>query len=70
LLAELTDDRAAAVAFIVATAAEWGAVERARREDIELDQRRVLVRGTKRTTRWRIVPLVSDEQRSLIKHAL
>jgi integrase len=70
LLPELTDDRAAAVAFIVATSAEWGAVERARREDIELEQRRVLVRGTKRTTRWRTVPLVSDEQRSLIKHAL
>ena len=70
LLAELTDDRAATVAFIVASSAEWGAVEHARREDVELDQRRVLVRGTKRTTRWRTVPLVSDEQRSLIKHAL
>ena len=26
--------------------------------------------GTKRTTRWRIVPLVSNEQRSLIEHAI
>ncbi|MEY4578741.1 MAG: hypothetical protein RL701_3444, partial [Pseudomonadota bacterium] len=70
LLAQLTADRAATIAFIVATSAEWGAVERARREDIEFEHRRVLVRGTKRTTRWRTVPLVSDEQRSLIKHAL
>jgi integrase len=70
LLGQLTADRAATVAFIIATSAEWGAVERARREDIELDQRRVLIRGTKRTTRWRTVPLVSDEQRSLIKHSL
>lgn len=38
------------------------AVERARREDIELEQHCVLVRGTKRTTHWRTVPLVSDEQ--------
>jgi integrase len=70
LLAELTADRAAAVAFMVATSAEWGAVVRARRDDVELNARRVLVRGTKRTTRWRTVPLVSDEQRSLIEHAV
>jgi integrase len=70
LLAELTPDRAAAVAFIVATSAELGAVIRAQRADIEYAQRRVLVRGTKRTTRWRTVPLVSEEQLSLIKHTL
>jgi hypothetical protein len=32
--------------------------------------RRILVRGTKRTTRRRTLPLVSDEQRSLMKCAI
>jgi len=70
LLAQLAADRAAAVAFMVATSAELGAVARAQRDDVELELRRALIRGTKRTTRWRTVPLVSDEQRSLIRYAL
>jgi integrase len=70
LLAQLTSDRAAAVAFMVATSAEWGAVVRAQRSDVDATARLVLVRGTKRTTRWRSVPLVSDAQRTLIKYAL
>jgi hypothetical protein len=37
LLAELSADRAAAVAFMVATSAEWGAVVRARRDDVQLE---------------------------------
>ena len=43
---------------------------RARHKDVELEQRRVLVRGTNRTTCWRTVPLVSDEQRALLKHTM
>jgi integrase len=70
LLSQLSGDRAAAVAFMVATSAEWGAVVRAQRLDVDLATRCALVRGTKRTTRWRTVPLVSDEQRSLIKYSL
>ena len=70
LLPELTPDRAAAVAFMVATSAEWGAVGRAERADVDTTRQTVLVRGTKRTTRWRTVPLVSDLQRSLIRYVL
>ena len=70
LLGALTQDRAAAVAFMVATSAEWGAVCRAERGDVDLGNWRVLVRGTKRTTRWRTVPLVTHVQRSLIEYAV
>jgi integrase len=69
LLAALPADRAAAVAFMVATSAEWGAIVRAERGDVDLDAWRVLVRGTKRTTRWRTVPLVTHAQRSLVEYA-
>jgi integrase len=70
LLAELTPDRAARVAFIVATSANWNESERARREDIADDGSRVLVRGTKRAWRHRIVPIVSSWQRELVEYAL
>lgn len=67
-------DHAARVAFIYATSAEWSASERAERADVRRDARgvpiEVLVRGTKRETRWRVVPLVSEVQRSLVKFAL
>ena len=49
--AKLADDRAARVAFILATSAEWGAMERALRDDINLEAATVLVRGTRRSTR-------------------
>lgn len=68
LLGQLDDDRAARVAFIVATSAEWGATERALREDVSGDQ--VHVRGTKRATRDRIVPLVFKRQQELMGFAL
>jgi integrase len=70
LLGALTTDRAACVAFMVATSAEWGAVERARREDVSVDSSFAHVRGTKRATRDRHVPIVSDEQRSLLAYAM
>lgn len=55
---------------MVATSAEWGAVCRAERADVDTENWRVLIRGTKRTTRWRTVPLVTVAQRSLIEYAL
>jgi len=70
LLAQLTADRAARVAFIVATSADWTETERARREDVAADSSSVLIRGTKRATRHREVPIVSHDQRSLLEHAL
>jgi len=69
LLAELTPDRAACVAFIVATSACWGEVERARREDVGEGLEAVHIRGTKRETRARDVPLVLPFQRSLLAYA-
>lgn len=68
LLAQLVPDRAARVAFIVATSASWSESERARREDVGDGQ--VLVRGTKRATRHRVVPVIAGEQRSLLRYAL
>jgi integrase len=70
LLAELTPDRAARVAFILATSANWSETERARRQDVARDLAHVLIRGTKRATRHREVPIVSHDQRSLLEHAL
>lgn len=68
LISQLVPDRAARVAFIVATGAESGAADRAERSDAEGDL--VLVRGTKRPTRWRKVPIVTNEQRELLAYAL
>ncbi len=58
LMGELPKRRRAAVAFMVATSAEWGAVERAERADIDLDAGEILVRGTKNQKRWRTVPIL------------
>jgi len=70
LLGELPPDRAARVAFIVATSACWRETELARREDVGEGLATVLLRGTKRKTRFRTVPIVSPAQRSLLAHAL
>ena len=70
LLAQLLPDRAARVAFIVATSASWRETELARDEDVSQDLATVLVRGTKRSTRYRTVPVVSDAARSLLEYAL
>ena len=59
LLHELLADRAARVAFIVATSACWRESELARREDVGEGLATVLLRGTKRKTRFRTVPIVS-----------
>lgn len=68
LFAKLTSDDAARVAFITATSAEWGATKRAERDDIAGDD--VFLRGTKRSTRERTVPVVLPLQRSLLAYAL
>jgi integrase len=58
LLGELTPDRRAVVAFIVATGADWVSVDLARRTDINLKAGTVRVRGTKNRHRDRIVPIL------------
>jgi integrase len=70
LLAELLPDRAARVAFIVATSACWRETELARRSDVGEGLTTVLLRGTKRKTRFRTVPIVSPAQQSLLAYAL
>jgi integrase len=66
LLAQLIPDRAARVAFIVATSAETSATDGAQREDLPENPIDVLVRGTKREKRWRRVPVIKDWQRQLL----
>ena len=70
LLAELTPDRAARVAFIVATSANWGESESARGADVAADLSTVKINGTKTKFRERTVPIVAAWQRSLLEHAL
>jgi integrase len=70
LLPELLPDRAAHVAFIVATSASWGESERALRDDVAAKLAEVYLRGTKRKTRKRTVPIETEAQRSLLKYAL
>src|SRR5262249_33189670 len=70
LLVELLPDRAARAAFIVATSASWRETELALDEDLAHDLSTVLIRGTKRSTRYRMVPIVSVAARSLLEYAL
>jgi integrase len=74
LMAELEPNRAAVIAFAYALGAEPRAIERARREDIaDASASWVHVRGTKRKTRDRRVPVRFEWQRELLgfarKHA-
>ena len=77
LLEELTPparpeswDRAALVAFVVATGAEWSAVGRARAEDVDFGNGYVRVRGSKNALRDRRVPIVFTWQVQLLTFAL
>ncbi len=70
LLPELIPEHATRVAFIVATSANWHESELARREDVSKDFRTVLLRGTKTKTRFRTIPIVLPEHRSLLEYAL
>ncbi len=45
-------------------------MRRARREDVSRDLTFVRVRGTKRKTRDRVVPVVTADQRSLLSYSL
>ncbi len=66
LLGQLQPDRAARVAFMVATSANWRETERALRADLPEGCTTVEIRGTKTSSRHRWVPLVTPAQRSLI----
>jgi site-specific recombinase XerC len=68
LLEHMTGDHAARVAFSVATSANRGETFRARREDIT--DGAVFVRGTKRSSRRRTVPIVSAWQQDLVRYAV
>jgi integrase len=57
LIAALPEPRAAVVAFIVATAADWGSVALATAADF--DQGSIVVHGTKTKARRRVVPVLS-----------
>src|SRR5690606_14796237 len=69
LLGELTPDRAARVAFLVATGARWSESDSARLADISLLEGFVQLRGTKTAKSRRTVPL-SGHGFVLLDHAL
>lgn len=68
ITAELQPDHAARVAFTIATGAEWNATVRALRADITDEF--VRVRGTKRETRDRKVPVVTEWQQLFLSFVL
>jgi integrase len=70
LLPELTKDRAARVAFIVATSARWSESERARRSHVADDCSNVEIAGTKTKTGKRNVPIVHPAARDLLRYAV
>jgi integrase len=73
LLAELRPDRAAWVAFAVATGANLSETQKARRADVTFANKtptKVHVRGTKREARDREVPIVKPWQERLLTAAL
>jgi integrase len=70
LLAELDPDKAARVAFLIATACRWGESDRARREDIGPNT--VVLRGTKTKLSARTVPVLPKKlvpMIALLEHA-
>ena len=48
----------------------WRETDRARRGDVSKGLATVLLRGTKRKTRFRMVPIVSPAQQSLLAYAI
>jgi site-specific recombinase XerD len=70
LIAQLTADRAARVAFIVATSANLRESELATRADVTEGLGRVHLRGTKTRYRKRTVPIVSPAAQALLRYAL
>lgn len=69
LFADLPADRAACVAFILATGARWSEAVSARREDVEADRGLVFLRGTKTDGSLRTVPVVGAGV-PLLEHSL
>src|SRR5438874_182035 len=69
LLGELTAPKAAAVAFMVATSANWRECTRARREDIDPESGWVHLRGTKSQTRDRRFVVAHPALLSLLLYA-
>ena len=70
LLPHLRADGAARVALILATSACSSESDHVLREDVNEETGRVLLRGTKRPTRWRTVPIVTTWQKSLLAYAM
>jgi integrase len=70
LMPQLGADRAARVAWIVATSGCWGESERAQAADVSESLAEVFVRGTKRKSRLRTVPIVAAWQKDLLSFAL
>jgi len=58
LFGELTPKRQAIVAYIVASGAEWAAVQNAGRADFDWRKREIKVHGTKNRRRARVVPIL------------
>ena len=69
LLGELTAAKAAAVAFMVATSANWRECTHARRDDIDPQSGWVCLRGTKRQTRNRRFVVAHPALLSLLRYA-
>jgi len=70
LLSRLTPDHAARAAFTIATSANLGESSRAQDEDVRIPLSSVFIRGTKRTSRRRTVPLARPWQRQLLDFAI
>jgi hypothetical protein len=68
-LGQLTAAKAAAVAFMVATSANWRECTRARREDIDPQSGWIYLRGTKRQTRDRRFVVAHPALLSLLRYA-
>lgn len=63
-------DRAARVAFLVATAARWSGSERCMRADVAEDRSWVRLRETKTAAAERVVPIVTADQKALLGFAM
>lgn len=70
LIKELNANAGAVVAFIVATSARFSEAMSAQREDIDLANGIVRIRGTKTEDSIREVPIVTEWQKKLIEHSL
>lgn len=70
LAALVTANHNAIASFVLATGAEWRAVQLAQRGDVDLVRGFVQLRGTKTASRFRSVPVVTDWQRALLVRAL